>query len=351
MAKLSPKLTMEQVTELKGLIRKSKNNVAIRMAQAILLIDKRQSPEVVKLVTGLGRSRAFGLRKLYLKKGKTVLEVKERGVRELLTKKQLSEVVETVKTKQPKEVGLHESYEFWNTGCLARYIEEHYSVRYKSKTSYYLVFKRAKFTYHKPGRVYQKHDEDKVKDWIKINKPKIKVAWQEKDTVILCEDEMKLSTQTTFQKIWLPRGEFPQVLVSNTKESRSIYGFLNVKTGIEHAFKTAWQNMYITKEQLVKIRSIYPKKHLLLLWDGPGTHKGSEVTNFLKVDGNIEVIYFPPYSPEENPQEHVWKEGRGKVSHNHFIENIDTATDNFVTFLNTTKFPYKLLDFKSTFGV
>lgn len=351
MAKLSPKLTMEQVTELKGLIRKSKNNVQIRMAQAILLVDKRQSSETIKLVTGLGRSRAFGLRKLYLEKGKKILEVKERGVKELLTKKQLGEVVNTVKTKKPKEVGLHESYEFWNTGCLARYIEDHYSVRYKSKTSYYLVFKKAQFTYHKPGRIYQKYDPVKVKAWIKMNKPKIKEAWKNPDTIILCEDEMKLSTQTTFQKIWLPKGEYPQVEVSNKKESRSIYGFLNIKSGKEHAFKTSWQNMYITKEQLVKIRIIYPKEKILLLWDGPGTHKGCEVTNFLRMDGNIEVIYFPPYSPEENPQEHVWREGRSQTSHNHFIENIDAATDEFVVYLNQTRFPYKLLGFKSAFAV
>lgn len=81
------------------------------------------------------------------------------------------------------------------------------------------------------------------------------------------------------------------------------------------------------------------------MWDGSGSHKGREVTNYLTTDGNIEVIYFPAYAPEENPQEHVWREGRKEVTHNHFIENIDTATDNFVNFLNKTKFPYKLLDF------
>lgn len=351
MAKLSPKLSVEQVTELKGLVKKSKNNTQIRMAQAILLVDKKQHPEVIKLVTGLGRSRAFGLRKLYLDKGIKALKVKERGLNRLLTKRELKEIVSLVKHKKPSEAGFHESYEFWNTSILGQYIDEKYKIRYKSKTSYYLIFKRAKFTYHKPGRVYHKHDKEKVAAWKKENKDKIKKAWRDKNTIILCEDEMKLSTQTTFQKIWLPQGEYPQVEVSNKKESRSIYGFLNIKTGEEHAFKTSWQNMYITRDQLKKIREIYKTEKILLIWDGPGTHKGCEVTSFLKEDGNIEVIYFPPYAPEENPQEHVWKEGRSKISHNHFIENIDTATDEFVIYLNQTKFPYKLLGFKYTFVV
>jgi transposase len=106
--------------------------------------------------------------------------------------------------------------------------------------------------------------------------------------------------------------------------------------------------MYITAKQLKKIRKIYPTQKILLLWDGPGSHRGSEVAKYTQKDGHIEVVYFPPYSPEENPQEHVWREGRKEVSHNKFIEDIEAATDEFVNFLNRRKFPYKLLEFKST---
>jgi len=116
-----------------------------------------------------------------------------------------------------------------SSGTLGFYpnIEEKYHARYKSKTSYYLIFKRVKFTYHKPGQVYQKHDPLKVKLWRKEIFPKIRKAWKDPNAIILCEDEMRLSTQTTFQKIWLPSGEYPEVKVSNKKASRSVYGFLN----------------------------------------------------------------------------------------------------------------------------
>lgn len=348
MALLSAKLSPEQLADLRRIIKTGKNVTQVRMAQVIILVDERQSAKTIKTVTGFGRSRAFALRQLYLKNGSKVLDVKQRGIKELLSRSQLEEIVKVVSKKKPVEVGFHESYEFWNTGVLARFIQREYGVNYKSKTSYYLVFKKVKFTYHKPGRVYQKHDAVKVEAWKKDTLPLVKQAWEDPQTIVLCEDEMKLSTQTTFQKIWLPKNEYPQVKVANKKEGRSIYGFLNIKTGVCHAFKTLWQNMYITKAQLIKIRQIYPQKHLLILWDGPGSHRGKEVTRFLQEDGNMEVIYFPPYAPEENPQEHVWRESRKEVTHNRFIDNIDTATDDFVNFLNTTSFPYKLLEFKST---
>ena len=109
--------------------------------------------------------------------------------------------------------------------------------------------------------------------------------------------------------------------------------------------------MYITRDQLKKIRKIYPTQYILFLLDGPWSHKGKEVTNFLEQNKNIEAVYFHPYAPELNSQEHVWREGRKEVTHNHFLENIDTVADQFVHFLNTRKFLYKLLDFKSTFDL
>ena len=181
--------------------------------------------------------------------------------------------------------------------------------------------------------------------WQKETKPIIEQAFQDKDTVILTEDEMILSTQTTFQKIWLPEGEYPKVEISNIKKNRSVYGFLNIKTGQEHAFKTEWQNMYETVKILKKVRKVYPKKKILLLWDGAGWHRGSKTQEFIKKDQKIKTSYFPKYTPEENPQEHVWKNGRDQVSHNRYIENIDTTTDEFIKYLNKTNFPYSLLGF------
>ncbi|MCG2711972.1 MAG: transposase, partial [Candidatus Omnitrophica bacterium] len=138
-------------------------------------------------------------------------------------------------------------------------------------------------------------------------------------------------------------GEYPKIEVSSKKEARSIYGFLDIKNGKEHAFKVKWQNMYITYEVLGELRKIYPREDILLIWDQAPWHKGSKAQEFIKEDGKIKTIYFPRSAPEENPQEHVWKQGRSKVTHNKFIENIDKATNEFVDYLNNSKFRYSFL--------
>ncbi len=208
-----------------------------------------------------------------------------------------------------------------------------------------IIFKQAKFTYHKPGRIYQARNDKEVKEWKKEAKVKLKQALREKDTIVLTADEMSLSTQTNVQKIWLPQGEYPRIEIATKRDSRSIYGFLNIKDKTEHAFKTKWQNMYITYEVLGKLRKIYPEQKLLIFWDKSPWHKGSKAQQFIKEDGNIETFDFPRAAPEENPQEHVWKNGRSKITHNEFIDNIDEATDKFIAYLNKTKFNYSFLDY------
>ena len=105
--------------------------------------------------------------------------------------------------------------------------------------------------------------------------------------------------------------------------------------------------MYITAQIIPKVRTAYPDKKILLIWDQAGWHKGREAQNAVARDGNIEQIYFPTHVPEENPQEHVWKSGRSNITHNAFIRNIDAVTDDFVQYLNTVKFPYSLLGFSA----
>lgn len=345
--KRSPKLSKGQIVELSNIIKSTESaGLEISRAQAVMLINDEVRGESLGRLTGYNEKHAYRLRNLYLRHGlKAIEDNRKPKPKELLTVRQREEILEVLKSKTPNECDSYYNADYWDTGVLAAYIFRKYKVRYKSKTSYYIVFRRAKFSYHKPGRVYEKRDEARVRQWQNDTRPILKKAYSEPDTVVLAEDEMVLSTQTTFQKIWLPKGEYPKIEVSNTKKNRSVYGFLNIKTGREHAFKTEWQNMYITCDILKQIRSIYPTQKILLLWDGAGWHRGSKAQEFLKEDNNIQVHYFPTYSPEENPQEHVWKEGRSQVTHNRFLKDIDEATDDFVAYLNNTSFPYKLIGF------
>lgn len=323
------------------------------------MLDSKISIENISKFTGLKKSRIFELRQLYQRDGIETFKSKSRNIKELLTKAEIKEICQTVKYQKPKDVDEYFSHEeFWTLPILTDFIWRRYEVRYKSRTSYYAIFKRIKFTFHKPGRVYVKQNPEEVREWIKETTPVIKKAWEDPNTVILCEDESLLSTQVTTQKVWLEANSYPKVEVNTKRHNRSIYGFLNIKTGREQAFIAPYQTMYETARVLKKICQIYPKndnrgnkvkgvKKILLLWDSAGWHRGSKAQEYIQKDGRIIQIFFPRYTPELNPQEHVWNEGKEKVVKNKYIPDVERTAKDFVEYLNSRYFEYKFLGFKS----
>jgi len=343
------KLTKEQMLELEEFIKRgtSKSEEAKR-AQAILLLEQHSSNNLIEAITGFKRASGVRLRKRFVKDGLEAIKNKreEKKPRALLTRHQREQVESILGNDTPRNYGFNCSY--WTTSILSQLIYEQYDVKYSSRTSIYLLFKEAKFTYHKPERISCMHNQELVNEWKKKKRSIVKHAFNEKDTVILSGDEMHLSTQTTVQKVWLPQGKRAFIDTTVKRKSCSIYGFLNIKTGQEHAFKTKKQTMHITCEILDKIGKLYLNKKIVIFWDNASWHKGSKVREFLsKTRHNFHLINFPPYTPEENPQEHVWKAAREHVTHNKLLKNLEKTTSDFINYLNNSTFKYSLLGFKA----
>lgn len=338
------KLSIKALTELQGVVRdRTSMSVEVRRAQAIMLVNEKNCSEItLSSVTGYSKNFASKLRKRYQEKGLPGILVKKRKPLLLLTKNQLFEVQKIVQEKLPNEYGINA--DFWSTSILAEFIQKQYNVKYKSKTSYYLIFKKANFSYHKPDKKYHDRKQEVIDKWYKETAPLITKEMEKPGQVILTGDEMILTTQTTTQKVWLEKGKNIHIDASNKRQKRCLYGFLNVKTGQEHAFKTDYTNSLTTCNILSELLKIYPNQKIVIVWDNASWHRSQEVRDFLtQHPEKFHLFSFPPYYPDENPQEHVWKAGRAKITHNVFIEDIDQATDQFVDYLNKTKFDYKFL--------
>jgi transposase len=336
-------VNQQQIEQLKKDQKQLRDGSAARRAMAVLLFVGKGDVSF----SGYTKDHAKRLKGQYLKYGIDAFKDKRTSQRDrVLTKAERDQVVATLQTKQPKDVLELCADDNWSTYLLGEYIHARYHKRYKSKTSSYLLFREAKLSFHLPGKSYEKGDPVRAAAWEKTQchgRSKLMRAWADAGAVVLCEDEMVLTSATTLQKIWLPQGSYPPVVETNsTRKRRSLYGFLNLKTGAQHTFITEWQNMYITVEVLQKLRRIYPTQKLLLVWDNCGWHRGSKVMEWIKQDGNTSTLYFPPYTPELNPQEHVWKAGRKAITHNQHVTDIQAAAEQFAEHITARKFSYTL---------
>lgn len=344
------KMTEEQKKILRAFIKeRGRTKEEVLRAQGLLLLEEKVSNEMIEALTSLKRATLVKLRKKFLKQGIEAIASKrpKKKTKSLLTKAQREEIKDMLHNETPQNYGWN-NVVYWSTTILGALILQLYGVKYKSKSSLYVIFKQSKFTAHLPTIQYEKRNQKLIDEWKATNKKEIEEALQDPNTVVITEDEMIITSQTTTQRVWLPQGAVVNIECSNTRKRKSIYGFLNIKTGEEFAFKSDRQTSVITAGFLKEIVTLYKDKKILLLWDNAPWHYGEAMRKFLETCTNLRIINYPPYAPEENPQEHVWKSVRSNVTHNTFIPDIHKTVKNMLLYLNNTTFKYLFFGFMAS---
>lgn len=164
------------------------------------------------------------------------------------------------------------------------------------------------------------------------------------DGQVIAIDEMSLYLQATVTRLWSARGQTPVVRVSGQRDHVHFYGALNLCSGHEFALPRLEMNSMETAAFLRDLFACYCNQPLLLLWDRASWHRGQAVAEVLAAHANVETVFFPPASPQLNPQEHVWSLARAHVSHNHTLPNLPALRDAFLSYLGGTWFHFTWLE-------
>jgi transposase len=163
------------------------------------------------------------------------------------------------------------------------------------------------------------------------------------DGQIVAADEMSLYLQATVTRQWAARGQTPVVRVSGQRDHVHFYGALNLCNGHEFALPRSEMTSVETAAFLRDLFACYPHQPILLLWDRANWHKGQPVVDVLAAHPHVETVFFPPASPDLNPQEHVWSLARANVSHNHTLPDLPSLRDAFLRYLAATPFRFDWL--------
>lgn len=85
-------------------------------------------------------------------------------------------------------------------------------------------------------------------------------------------------------------------------------------------------------------------KKLLIVLDNAPWHK--KAVRLMREDANytrLEFLFLPPYSPESNPIERVWRITRRERTHNRFFENLQVLKTVLTQYFEKYKVPNKNL--------
>lgn len=85
-------------------------------------------------------------------------------------------------------------------------------------------------------------------------------------------------------------------------------------------------------EDYLNKQKLHPGKQVIhLIWDRAGYHRDKEVRKFAKSLA-IKIHYLPPYSPNLNPIERLWKMMHEAVTYNKYYETFSEFTEATVGF-------------------
>jgi transposase len=165
----------------------------------------------------------------------------------------------------------------------------------------------------------------------------------------LVADETRIAKEANPDYTWNKQGQTPiKKKKLEIHQSRTIFGALSMKTGkvIQHYCKSKKRQTTFLLDKIKEFKEKYypnTKKKILLLWDNASCHKSKEVKQWLKDNPSIvELDNFPPYSPEMNPIEHVWKAMKKHINYLRGESSLTEIMKQAKLFLNKKTFNYKL---------
>lgn len=260
-----------------------------------------------------------------------------------LTTSQREEIRRTL-AQPPSAYGLPDT--FWSLPRFKQYVHASFGVIYESDRSYHYLLQYGNLSWKLSSPFDRRRDETLIISRMREIMKEIMPMLSSDNWVVLTADETKATYDTQIRRAWLKKGEKTTIKTDRHRTHQNYFGALNQQTGDHHLIPIAWQNQKTMIHALTELTQCYPNKRICIIWDNAAWHKGKELRRHLEHGHSLERIHLinlPPYAPDQNPQEHVWKYGKEKIS-NQTFDSFEEMTALFERTL-TRRFHYKMSEF------
>ena len=168
--------------------------------------------------------------------------------------------------------------------------------------------KKWNFTNQKPKRQASQQDEKAVKRWVKEEWPKIKDHARRWQAMIYFQDEAGVSLIPVMGKTWAPKGKTPAIKVTGKKGGFCVTSAISPAGKMVFRIEKEKVTALVHIEFLEQILKHHPHRKIIVIEDNAPAHTAQKVKDFAEQQKKRFAIYhLPSYSPELNPDEHVWE--------------------------------------------
>ncbi len=145
------------------------------------------------------------------------------------------------------------------------------------------------------------------------------------------QDEARFGRINEPKRCWAAPGERPHVKAQLVREFTYAYSATCPWDGESVSLALPDANTFCMNLHLAEIARRFPEEEIIVVMDGAGWHRSKA----LVIPTNLHPLRLPPYCPDLNPQENVWKVLREDWFDNLIFSSMKAVEDRLELALKT----------------
>jgi putative transposase len=330
---IAPDLYRAQRRRIERRFRKSRDLIEATRCRILLLLNSGYSATSASQMVGCARATVYRTVSRFEELGEAGLSDRRLHPETRKVTPELMNYLLSLLDVSPRSLGWQRST--WTLELMALQVEERTAVRLSpSHIRNLLLWLGCRRGRPRPGLRIPFRGRRRILDSIR----RVVAQASERDEVFyLVEADVDLNPR--IGPCYMKRGQQFIVLTPGKNQKRYVAGALNARTGrIIHQFSPA-KNSSLFLCLLEKLKASYrraEKLHLIL--DNCIIHKSRQTVSWLRKFGARLVLHFlPPYSPEHNVIERLWKQMHDQVTRNHRHRTMEDLVDAIEQFLRVAQ--------------
>lgn len=269
--------------------------------------DGERPGEVMRSM-GLHRTTIYRWLDAYEQGGhKALTSSKACGPKPKLDEKQRRKVRRWILGKDPRQYGF--DFGLWTRQIVAQMIEEKFGVILQL-TAVGRLLASLDITPQKPLRRAYERDPEAVEKWVGTDYPKLRRRARRLGATIFFLDEAGFASEPSLGKTYGLKGCTPVVRTTGQRQKVSAISAVSARGGFWSKVYTGRFNAGRFVEFLKDFRK-GGRGRVFLVVDGHPSHHANLVKQYVEATlGMLELHFIPPYAPDLNPDEFVWRHAK-----------------------------------------